>query len=272
MVDSKNDHRHDEIWARLATVTDPELDEPVTELGFVEHVEIDQDNQVQVDFRLPTYWCAANFAFLMIDDIRLAIEAVPWVSRVVPRLHDHMYADEINSGAKNGQSFKKTFDDEAVEGNLSDVRRKFRVKAFQRRQESVLRGLLAQGCNAENLVAMSQDALERLEIDNEEGSRQKPRYLQILHEFGFDKAPDNLAFVTPDGAALKVADFKAYLLDLRGVRINMEFNGAICRGLLSTRYKEANLADGEPTLVDFMLDQVPPRTDHKSATTERRER
>ena len=30
------DPRLDEIWGQLATVTDPELDEPVTELGFVE--------------------------------------------------------------------------------------------------------------------------------------------------------------------------------------------------------------------------------------------
>jgi metal-sulfur cluster biosynthetic enzyme len=27
--------RAGEVWARIASVTDPELDEPVTELGFV---------------------------------------------------------------------------------------------------------------------------------------------------------------------------------------------------------------------------------------------
>ena len=64
-------------------MTDPELDEPVTELGFVERVAVDGDT-VEVDFRLPTYWCAANFAFLMVDDIRIAVEGAPWVPERPP--------------------------------------------------------------------------------------------------------------------------------------------------------------------------------------------
>jgi hypothetical protein len=51
----------------------------------------------------------------------------------------------------------------------------------------------------------------------------------------------------------------AHLADLRSVRINMEFNGALCRGLKTTRYKELEVVDGEPTLVDFILDRVPPQ-------------
>ena len=39
----------------------------------------------------------------------------------------------------------------------------------------------------------------------------------------------------------------------------MEFNGALCRGLKQTRYKELDVVDGEPTLVDFILDRVPAR-------------
>ena len=53
--------------------------------------------------------------------------------------------------------------------------------------------------------------------------------------------------------------FEKYLQELRGVRINMEFNGAMCRGLLSTRYKEAKLDGEEPTLVDFIHGNVPAR-------------
>ena len=253
------DPRLDEIWGQLATVTDPELDEPVTELGFVEDVRIDDGDQVEVDFRLPTYWCAVNFAFLMVDDIRLAVEAVPWVTRVVPRLHDHMHADAINSGVEHGHSFKQALGDLAADEPLDDLRHKFRVKAFQRRQEAVLRALRAENWDDAAIVAMDRAALERLEIEDPDGAQQKPRYLQILCEFSFAKAAREPAFVTPEGAPLTPAGLGEYLQELRGVRINMEFNGAICRGLLSTRYKEANLDDGEPTLVDFMLDRVPPR-------------
>ena len=45
---------------------------------------------------------------------------------------------------------------------------------------------------------------------------------------------------------------------LRAVRINMEFGGALCRGLKESRYKEVVKIDGDPTLVDFILDRVPP--------------
>lgn len=254
-----DDPRIGEIWTRLATVTDPELDEPVTELGFVERVAIAGDDRVEVDFRLPTYWCAANFAFLMVDDIRLAVEAVPWVSSVRPRLQDHMFADEVNRGVEQGLSFKETFGDLAADEALDELRQKFRVKTFQRRQEAVLRALRRQGHDAASLVAMGLATFESLAIEDPNGARQKLRYLQILRDFGLAAKPDDPAFVTPNGARLEVLDFDAYLQELRGVRINMEFNGAICRGLLSTRYKEVELENGEPTLVDFMLDRVPPR-------------
>jgi hypothetical protein len=49
----------------------------------------------------------------------------------------------------------------------------------------------------------------------------------------------------------------AHIADLRSVRINMEFNGALCRGLKHTRYKEMDMVDGEPTLVDFIIGRVP---------------
>ncbi|TKD39865.1 MAG: iron-sulfur cluster assembly protein, partial [Mesorhizobium sp.] len=62
--------REKELWRRLGEVNDPELDEPITEMGFVEHVAVADDGGVQVDFRLPTYWCSPNFAFLMLDGVR----------------------------------------------------------------------------------------------------------------------------------------------------------------------------------------------------------
>ncbi len=66
-------------------------------------------DSVRVDFRLPTYWCAANFAFLMADDMRIAVAALPWVRKVTVGLGEHMYADEINRGVAAGLSFQATF-------------------------------------------------------------------------------------------------------------------------------------------------------------------
>ena len=149
-----------DVWRRLSEVTDPELDEPVTELGFVERVDVDGDT-VEVDFRLPTYWCAANFAFLMVDDIRIAVEGAPWCRSVRPRLLDHMYEDEVNRAAGGGRSFKDVFDDLGADDTLDDVRKKFRLKAFQRRQEMVLRALRRQGFDDAALVEMDVATLEQ---------------------------------------------------------------------------------------------------------------
>src|SRR5579871_5307378 len=149
-----------EVWSRLETVDDPELDEAVTELGFVTAVEV-EGGGVSIGFRLPTYWCAANFAYLMADDMRRAIAALPWVTTITITLDEHMYAAEINRGVAAGRSFQQTFGSEA-NGEVEDVRRIFLVKAFQRRQEALLTWLLAQGCEPAMLVRLSMTQLSAL--------------------------------------------------------------------------------------------------------------
>ena len=121
-----------QVWACLHGVTDPELDESVTELKFVTHADVDADNHVRIGFRLPTYWCAANFSFLMADDMRRAVGALDWVQGVSVVLGEHMYAEKINAGLAQGLSFQETFGAEA-DGNLDELRQTFLVKAYQRR-------------------------------------------------------------------------------------------------------------------------------------------
>jgi metal-sulfur cluster biosynthetic enzyme len=256
--DMADDPRAAAVWAALGTVTDPELDEPVTELGFVERVEVTERAEVLIDFRLPTYWCAANFAFLMVDDLRRAAEALPWVRRARPRLLDHMYADEVNRGVADGRSFKASFGDLASDEELAEVRTKFRRKAFQRRQEAVLRALRQAGWRRDRLAALTLAGLDLLDIADPEGARQKPRYRASLVERGLAAGPEGPAFVTVDGGPLP-QDLAGYLQTLQSVRINMEFNGALCRGLLAARYRELADVEREPELIDFLAGRVPPR-------------
>ena len=54
---------HSQVLRALDTVRDPELDEPVTSLGFVASCELSEDGVAEVHLRLPTYFCAPNFAF-----------------------------------------------------------------------------------------------------------------------------------------------------------------------------------------------------------------
>ena len=64
-----------EVLDALSGVRDPELDEPITDLAFVSGLELDGD-RVSVRLRLPTYFCAPNFAYLMVADAREAVLSV----------------------------------------------------------------------------------------------------------------------------------------------------------------------------------------------------
>ena len=80
------------VLAALRTVTDPELDESLVELGFVDSVRIN-GGDVAIVLRLPTFWCAPNFAYLMAVDARDATLRLPGVRQVHVALKDHMYSD-----------------------------------------------------------------------------------------------------------------------------------------------------------------------------------
>jgi metal-sulfur cluster biosynthetic enzyme len=230
--------REAEVRQALDRVTDPELDEPVTDLRFIERLTVGPDGNVSIGFRLPTYWCAANFAFLMAADMQREVGTLPWVRQVDVTLGEHMYADKINHGLANRLSFQATFGDEAS-AELDELRGTFLVKAFQRRQETLLRYLIEHGHQP---AAMMLGDLQSLPLD-EQGVRLRTRYLDRRDTCARPGEPR--AFVDAHGNPLK--ELAAYLRTLERVSINAEFNGALCRGLLAARFNE----DGEPTLLDF---------------------
>jgi metal-sulfur cluster biosynthetic enzyme len=212
---------------------DPELDESVTDLNFVTRADVDSENRVRIEFRLPTYWCAANFAFLMADDMRRAVSALHWVEGVGVVLGEHMYADKINAGLTKGLSFQETFGAEA-DGSLDDLRQTFLIKAFQRRQVALLNHLVAVGHSPPTIVSLTLSELGGLPADDE-GERLVSRYLERRAVVG-QPGTDALAFVDAKGACLKADGLAGYVSGLRRVGINAEFNGALCRGLLSARF------------------------------------
>jgi metal-sulfur cluster biosynthetic enzyme len=222
-----------DVWDRLRHVTDPELDESVTDLGFVTTVEVDAMDHVHIQFRLPTYWCAANFAFMMADDMRAAVSAAPWVRGVSVVLGEHMYADKINHGISLGLSFQESFGSEAT-GDLNEVRRTFLLKAFQRRQAALLNQLMAQGYTPEKLVTMILAELRALPVGKQEQDL-VGRYLERRDIVG-SCGPDALAFLSAEGRRLQAGGLEVYVKGLRRVGVNAEFNGALCRGLLSARF------------------------------------
>lgn len=252
-----SESRQRELWRRLDGVNDPELDEPVTDMGFIERAEIAADGRVDVGFRLPTYWCSPNFAFLMLDDIRSALEALSWSPEYDVTLHDHMFAEEVNKGILEGKSFAEIFGSLAEKTDLEDLREKFRLKAFGRRQEAVILDLRSEGMADSEIADMTLATFDALDFGSEDARKRRLRYRDalflrwpVLHSY-------DPVILDYDGGRIASETLPARLADLRSVRINMEFNGALCRGLKHTRYKEVEMVDGEPTLVDFIMNRGP---------------
>ena len=221
----------DEIWRALEDVRDPELDRSLPQLGFIRGVEVDQQARVRVSIRLPTYWCAANFAFIMAEDARAALERLPWVREAVVAIEDHFSGDEINRAIAAKLGFGAAFPAESG-GDLTELRRIFRAKAFMRRQEKLLRRMMADGYSAEELARLSEDGLERIDLNDGDGGRLRADYLAIRLEFA---RGSDLAFVTAAGKPLDPDKFNAYIAELRRTTANIEFNTAICEGLLKAR-------------------------------------
>jgi metal-sulfur cluster biosynthetic enzyme len=224
----------DEVFRQLAEVYDPELDQPLTELGFIGGVDVDGD-KVNVRFRLPTYWCAANFAYMMASDIRDRVSELPWVNQVDVLLQDHFHDDEINEGMKNGKTFLTAFPD-ATE-SLEDLRETFRIKAFQSRQERVLRWLKRKGLQEETILQMRVGDLKEL-LNKRQVAKLVERYLNIRQERGLTDDIDAEAFSHPDGSPIDPGGLQLLLNKASSTRLSMEFNTAFCSGLLKTRYGE----------------------------------
>ena len=250
-----------EVWGCLARVTDPELDEPLTELGFVERVAVIDNQRVEIGFRLPTYWCSPNFAFLMAFGIRREIETLSWVEGFRVELHDHCFGEEVNQGVNDGRAFNEVFAQYCDGADLEAVIEKFQMKAFDRRQEAVLLELRSQGQSAEQIVSMTLSELDRVEFQNDEAIKQKPRYRELLVSRKLAEHLEDPAFPTWGGQTLTAGMLPEHLGRLRSTRLNMEFNGSLCRTLAATRYKEVQIGPDGPTLVDFIAGRVPPRQD-----------
>jgi hypothetical protein len=165
-------------------------------------------------------------------------------------LHDHLFADEVNAGVAAGRGFAEIFEELAPQEDLATLRETFLRKAFQKRQEAAIVGLRQAGWADDDILALDCGALDRANVGPELTVR-LARYLDARRARFPLVSDGSAAFVSPDGEPLSVAELPDYLGRLRAVRINMEFNGALCRGLKETRYREKS-ANGELTLVDFL--------------------
>lgn len=212
----------------LRTVRDPELDEDLVALRFVAGITLDEDGSVELRLRLPTYFCAPNFAFLMAADAQAAVAAVPGVRSVRVLLDDHYASDEINGGLAAGGDFDRVFGAEADGNGLDELRELFRRKAFLARQHRLCESLLAAGRTHEELAAAT--------LADVPSTPEGMTYLARRAELGLAVDERAALVVTPAGEPVGADRMARQLKIGRSVRVSIEGNAGLCRGLLETRY------------------------------------
>jgi metal-sulfur cluster biosynthetic enzyme len=220
----------DAVWAALDAVRDPELDTSIVELGFISACSLDDDGTARVRLRLPTYFCAPNFAFLMVADAYDAVAQVDGVAEVDLALDDHFAAGEINAGVAAHAGFMASFDGLAA-GELDDLRRDFLRKAMLAAQDRVARPLLAAGVRPDELATWS---LGRVPAS---GALDRLRARRI--ELGIPAGDDDPLLVQLDGTGVDRDGVRVHLHRARTVRVSIDANGDYCRQLLAERYGEA---------------------------------
>ena len=211
--------------AALATVYDPELDEPITALGFVGSCVATASGDVDVHLRLPTPQCAPNFAYLMVSDARDAVCRVPGVGAVTVVLEEHYTGEEINAAISRGDGFSGAFPGE-TRGELDALRALFQRKALVARQGRLL-------------DTVADPASARLgDLTGPEADR-----CRVLRaELGYDAEADAPAFVKGDGTPVTAEEIPRFKRMASLTSLSLETNGGMCRDLLRIRYSEEGVA------------------------------
>ena len=216
------------LLAALETVRDPELDEPITSLGFVASCTVSADGDAEVRLRLPTYFCAPNFAYLMVADAYDAVSALPGVRLTTVVLEDHFASDVINDGVAAQAGFVRSFDGEAV-SELHELRAGFLRKAVMAGTDQVCRPLLAAGTDPAALLAMT--------LGEVPPSRPLARLRERRVELGLPAGDDAPLLIDPmTGLAVDPGAVPLHLRKAQVTRVSIEANAGICRGMLRHRY------------------------------------
>jgi metal-sulfur cluster biosynthetic enzyme len=219
------------VWEALRTVRDPELDADVVTLDFVGECHVDRDGVARVRLRLPTYFCAPNFAFLMVADAYDAVVAAPGVTRADVELIDHFASDAINTGvaARAGfvSSMAGTEVGEAVD-ELHDLRRTFTERAVMAGTDLVVRPLMRAGATPEQVAAMT--------VADAPPGPELTRLLARRRELGLPADDDAPLVIDPTGAAVGLDALPLHLRKARSYQVGVEANTSICSGQLAARY------------------------------------
>lgn len=231
-----------EIRDRLDRVTDPELDESIVELDYIDDIVI-RGTTVDVTFSLPTAWCSPAFAWMMAVDGRDEVESLPSVEAVTITLRDHMHETEITEGVNARESFASVFPD--ADGDVAGIRASLDEKARVGRQFDALNELIDVGLTEAQIVSLTRgdislddgavfvrDGTVGISIDVDPLAA----YVEKVETTGLVETESDVLFRTPDGDPIPVEEFNLVHKRSRLANVNMTGQGNICDALNEARF------------------------------------
>ena len=232
------------ILKRLQEVLDPELDESILQLGFIDSLQI-KDGHVTIDLKLPTSWCSPNFVYMMAEEIHRVLLTIETVQKVTVHLGDHFLAKEIELCVNTGEGSAEVFPGEGVK-DLNDLRRAFVGKAFAARQERFLRKLRGAGLSTEEICGLSlgdvasaggtclvrRPAGQTIEVGPAELLN---RYVECRVKMGHDCSPTRPLITDVSGRSIPIDQLETHFREIRTTRVSLEANSSFCRALLNVR-------------------------------------
>lgn len=240
------------VYDRLDRVNDPELDESIVELQYIDRVHI-EETVVTVQFRLPTAWCSPAFAWMMATGIRDEVSTISAVNDVRVSLIDHMHDEEINRGVNQCLAFEEVFED--AESDVEAVRRELDHKARLARQYRAMSLLLDAGIKSNQITRLTRSDVgfeERRDGNNPQAivalenealyvaipAEPVKEYLEKAEQISIVEKPDDELFKTPDGNSIDIEEFEQVYARTRLANSNMDGQGGICAQLNESRYED----------------------------------
>lgn len=235
----------DEVYRALSRVYDPELDEPITSLGFVKSIRLGE--HVEVEITTSTYWCSPSFVYMMLEDARREIAGSLGLGleRVRVYIRGHHDEERINGCINRGRAFEECYSSEASKG-LRELARVFEGKRLLRRLYRFARVLVGRGLSPEEILSLDRGSIRDLGsyiavkagekevvITDPEEVRAVRDYLSFASKHA---APGEGLIAWIGGGRPSPEDLKG-LIDGRGRSLDLMFtlNSEICRLLLSSR-------------------------------------
>lgn len=244
-MDSSEIYSVDAVYKALSKVYDPELDEPITRLGFVREVKI--GDSVEVVISTSTYWCSPNFIYMILEDARREISRALGIDpkRVRVYIRGHHDENRINDCVNRGERFENCYRSETWRGK-EDLYRIFLEKRLIRRLYGFIKIATRYGLSLQEIAGLRRGDVIDLEdlIVIRSGSKEIRvldssdiaiirSYVSLVKEL----IPAGEDLVIGVGSGKPIVEELETLLRTRGRSIDLGFtlNSELCRLLLESR-------------------------------------